>query len=203
MSSVSAAPPRRRAEITVTAAEPHPNGWWGMLLLIATEATLFAVLIATYFYLRFKTPGWPPDGISDPKILKPLVYLGILLLTSVPMQVAFVAARAGRRGLVVANLAAAVLIGGLYLWLQADLLRKNAGSFTPRTDAYGSIYYTLTVGHAAHVFAGLLLNLWLMVHVARRITVYRENGVHAAALYWHAVNALAVAVTLTVLSPSL
>ena len=189
--------------ITVTAAEPRPSGWWGMLLLLATEATLFGVLIATYFYLRFETPGWPPGGIAEPKLLKPLVYTLILLFTSLPMQVAFVAARAGRRGLAVANLVGALLIGGLYLWLQSDLLLKNAESFTPRTNAYGSIYYTLTVGHAAHVFAGLLLNLWLIVHLARRITGYRANGVRAAALYWHAVNALAVVVTLTVLSPSL
>jgi heme/copper-type cytochrome/quinol oxidase subunit 3 len=203
MSVVSGVAPPRRAEITVTAAEPHPTGWWGMLLLIATEATLFGVLTAVYFYLRFKTPAWPPDGIADPKILRPLLYLLILVLTSVPMQIAFLAVRAGRRGLSLANLLAALLVGGLYLWLQSDLLRKNAADFTPRTDAYGSIYYTLTVGHAAHVFAGLLVNVWLIGRISRGITTYRENGVHAAALYWHAVNALAVAVTLTVLSPSL
>jgi heme/copper-type cytochrome/quinol oxidase subunit 3 len=189
--------------ITVTAAEPRPSGWWGMLLLVATEATLFAVLIATYFYLRFKTPDWPPGNIADPKIVRPLVYTLILVFTSVPMQTSFAAARAGRRGLLVANLTGALLIGALYLWLQSDLLLKNAESFTPRSNAYGSIYYTLTVGHAAHVFAGLLLNIWLIARVSQRITVYRENGVHAAALYWHAVNALAVVVTLTVLSPSL
>jgi heme/copper-type cytochrome/quinol oxidase subunit 3 len=174
-----------------------------MLLLIATEATLFGVLIATYFYLRFKTPDWPPGGIAEPKLVRPFAYTAILLFTSVPMQVALVAARAGRRGLTVANLAAAMLIGGLYLWLQSELLSKNAESFTPKTNAYGSIYYTLSVGHAAHVFAGLLVNLWLIARVARRITIYRENGVHAASLYWHAVNLLAVAVTLTLLSPSL
>ena len=39
------------------AADGAPSGWWGMVLLIATEATLFLLLIATYFYLRFKTGG--------------------------------------------------------------------------------------------------------------------------------------------------
>ena len=189
--------------IPVTGAQPRPSGWWGMLLLIATEVTLFGVLIASYFYLRFKSPDWPQGAIAEPKLLKPVVYTLILLFTSIPMQVAFASARAGRRSFVVANLTAAVLIGGLYLWLQSELLLKNAESFTPRTNAYGSIYYTLTVGHAAHVFAGLLLNLWLLARVSRRLTIYRENGIHAAALYWHAVNVLAVAVTITVLSPSL
>ena len=38
-------------------AEParlaRPNGWWGMAIFVATEATLFGTLIGTYFYLRF------------------------------------------------------------------------------------------------------------------------------------------------------
>src|SRR5439155_13472650 len=28
----------------------QPNGWWGMVLLIATEATLFGCLFGSYFY---------------------------------------------------------------------------------------------------------------------------------------------------------
>jgi heme/copper-type cytochrome/quinol oxidase subunit 3 len=190
------------SELVVTRDERRPNGWWGMLLLLATEASLFGTLIATYFYLRFQTPDWPPDGIADPKLLRPLAFTAILVFTSVPMWVATQAAKAGRRGLLRANLLGALAIGALYLWLQSDLLRTNAASFTPRTDAYGSIYYTLQVAHALHVFAGLLLNGWLLSKV-RRLTVYRLFGVRAVALYWHFVNALAVAVVLTILSPSL
>jgi cytochrome c oxidase subunit 3 len=191
------------SDFVVTREEQRPNGWWGMLMLIATEASLFGTLIATYFYLRFQTPDWPPYGIADPKLLRPLAFTAILVLTSVPMWVATQAARAGRRGLLWANLLGAQALGALYLWLQADLLRTNAASFTPRTDAYGSIYYTLQVAHAAHVFAGLLLNGWLLSKIWRRVTVYRLSGVQAVALYWHFVNALAVAVVLTILSPSL
>jgi cytochrome c oxidase subunit III len=189
--------------IVVTRDEPRPNGWWGMLLLVATEASLFGTLIATYFYLRFESVAWPPDGIEDPKLLRPLVFTAILVFTSVPMWVAAQAARAGRRGLLWTNLLAAFALGALYLWLQADLLRKNAVLFTPRTDAYGSIYYTLQVAHAAHIFAGLLLNVWLLSKIWRRVTVYRLFGVQAVAFYWHFVNALAVVVVLTTLSPSL
>lgn len=191
------------SDFVVTREEPRPNGWWGMLMLIATEASLFGTLIATYFYLRFQAPDWPPGEIADPKVLRPLVFTAILVFTSVPMWVATQAAKADRRGLLWANLLAALAIGALYLWFQADLLRENAAHFTPRTDAYGSIYYTLQVAHALHVFAGLLLNGWLLSKIWRRVTVYRLFGVQAVALYWHFVNALAVAVVLTILSPSL
>ena len=63
--------------------------WWGMLLLIATEAALFALLLASYFYVKFQSEGpWPPDGIADPKVFDftKLEYissagLGVLLKT--------------------------------------------------------------------------------------------------------------------------
>jgi cytochrome c oxidase subunit 3 len=173
-----------------------------MLLLIATEASLFGTLIATYFYLRFHTHGWPPGSIEPPQLTRPLLYTLVLVLTSVPMWVATRAARSGRRDVLWLNLLAAAALGALYLWLQADLLRTSAEQFTPRTDAYGSIYYTLQVGHAAHVFVGLLLNAWLLSKVWRGVTLYRLTGVRAVALYWHFVNALAVVVVLTILSPS-
>jgi heme/copper-type cytochrome/quinol oxidase subunit 3 len=189
--------------IRVTEAEPRPNGWWGMLLFLATEATLFFVLLASYFYLRFRTVPWPPDGVPDPKVLGPLVYTFVLVLSSVPMLVASSAARAGRHGLLVVNLLASVLLAGLYLWLQSNLLRDDSLHFTPRMNAYGSIYFTVNVAHAAHVFAGILLNVWLISRVVRRVTLYRLIGVEATALYWHFVNALAVAIVLVIISPSL
>ena len=50
-----------------------PNGVWGIALFIATEATLFGSLIASYFYLRFKPQGWPLGGIEAPKVFKALM----------------------------------------------------------------------------------------------------------------------------------
>ena len=41
--------------------------WWGMLVVIASEATLFGALLGTYSYLRLNTPSWPPDGIPRPR----------------------------------------------------------------------------------------------------------------------------------------
>ena len=31
-----------------------PAGWWGMLMLIASEGTLLMCLVATYWYLRVR-----------------------------------------------------------------------------------------------------------------------------------------------------
>src|SRR5437763_16764632 len=34
--------------------------WWGNVLLLCIETTMFALLVATYFYLRMNFPHWPP-----------------------------------------------------------------------------------------------------------------------------------------------
>ncbi len=84
-------------DFAVTRREPS-LAWWGMAMFIAAEATLFGVMVATYFYLRFKNLQWPPQGIPDPKLAVPLVLLGVLVATSVPMQLALRAAHARRLG---------------------------------------------------------------------------------------------------------
>ena len=73
-----------------------PSGWWGVLLFIATEATLFGLMIASYFYLRFQTAHWPPAGIDKPKVALPLVLTAILVATAVPLLLAVRSARVGR-----------------------------------------------------------------------------------------------------------
>ena len=50
--------------VAVTRARrERPLGWWGMAMFVAAEATLLAVMVATYFYLRFKNLQWPPRGV--------------------------------------------------------------------------------------------------------------------------------------------
>jgi len=50
-----------------------PNAWWGVALLIGTEAALLLSMIASYFYLQSKSHQWPPPGIEHPKVLLPVV----------------------------------------------------------------------------------------------------------------------------------
>ena len=42
----------------------------------------------------------------------------------------------------------------------------------------------------AHVFVGLLFNVWLLWKLARGLTTYRANAVQAIAWYWQFVNVL-------------
>jgi len=181
----------------------QPNGWWGAALLVATDTALFGSIIASYFYLRFQAVEWPPPGIEAPSVALPLALTGALVATSVPMFLAVRFARAGRpRGAWTAILAAATVQAGYLAW-QIVLFTDDFAKFRPTGTAYGSIYYTLLATHHAHVLVGLLIDCWLLARLASGLTNYRVIAVRVGALYWYFVNAIAIAVVLTQLSPSL
>ncbi len=180
-----------------------PNGWWGVALLAATEAAVFGALIASYFYLRFKALEWPPAGIEEPKVALPLALTGALVVTSVPMLLAARAASAGRtRAAWVAILVATAVQAG-YLAVQILLYQEDLSKFSPQDTAYGSIYFTLLMVHHVHVGIGIALCGWLLLRLLFGLTNYRVVAVRVVAVYWYFVNAAAIAVVLTQLSPSL
>jgi heme/copper-type cytochrome/quinol oxidase subunit 3 len=175
---------------------------WGMAMVIASEGTLFGCFIGTYYYLRFKSPHWPPLGTPEPKVVVPLILVGVLLTTSLPMQLA---ANAAKRGAVWATRVLLVLAlfvqSGYFAYEMHDLIDQLAKS-QPTDNAYSSIYYTLLGADHAHVFIGLLLNLWLLWKLKTGLTMYRLNAVQAIAFYWHAVNLLTLVVIGALLSAS-
>jgi heme/copper-type cytochrome/quinol oxidase subunit 3 len=178
------------------------NGIWGMALFITSEATLFGTLLATYFYLQARAGVWPPKGIEAPAAVLPLVLTGALLATSIPMVGAAFAAGRGRRGIAWGLVAAATLVQGGYLAWQVVLYLSDLDKFSPSGTAYGSIYFTLLGADHAHVFVGILFNVWVMARLVTGLTNYRLVTVRAVAFYWVFVTLLTVLVTLTQVSPS-
>lgn len=182
----------------------QPNGWWGVALFLCAEVTLFGTLIGSYFYLDFGAHRWPPAGIKAPSVVLPLVATGVLVATSVPMWLAARSAREGHRWRVQWLIAAALVVQLCYLAAQVLLFRHDYNDFKPQASAYGSIYFTLLAAHHAHVLVGILLNAGVLAFVSLRgLTNYWLIGVRGVALYWYVVNAIAVVVVFTQLSPSL
>ena len=179
------------------------NGSWGVLLLIATELTLFACLIATYFYLRFKDPTWPPPGVPKPDVALPLVLTGILLLSVLPMAGAVRAARASSVRAAWWLVLAATAIQATYLGLQIHLFVDDINRFSPSGSAYGSIYFLLIGLHHAHVAVGLAADAWLLTKLFGGLTNYRLLALRVVSYYWYFVAGLAVPVVITQLYPSL
>jgi cytochrome c oxidase subunit III len=192
------------AALAERARNTWPTGMWAMVLFLCAETTLFGSLIATYFYLDFNAAHWPPLGVERPSVGLPLAATGMLLTTTVPMALASRAARAGATRPTVWLLGVAMLVQCGYFAFQMILFSEDLGRFSPQGSAYGSIYFTLLAAHHAHVLVGILINAALIWWLLRRgLTNYRLIGVRTSALYWYVVSALAVAVVLTQLSPSL
>jgi cytochrome c oxidase subunit III len=191
-----------RAAVALAASQRlgRPAAWWGMMIFVASEATLFGALVGTYFYLRFQAPTWPPDGIPEPRVVVPLILVACLVATSVPMQLASQAAQAGRLAATRLLILAALVVQCGYLAYEVHDFHDQLQTFDITRDAYSSIYYVLLGADHAHVFVGVLFNFWLLWKLARGLTTYRANATQAIAWYWHAVNVITVVVILTLLS---
>ena len=196
---------RSAGEAMVVAARRRgPSvAFWGMAMLVASEATLFGTFIGTYYYLRFTNTQWPPAGTPEPRVVVPLILVGVLATTSLPVQLAAMAARRARLWAARALLVWALVVQCGYLVYEIhdylDQLRRS----TPQDHAYGSIYYTLLGADHVHVAVGILLVVWLLWKLLRGLTMYRLNAVQVVAFYWHAVNLLTLIVIGVLLSATL
>lgn len=171
------------------------SGWWGMVALIATEAALFAYLLFSYFYIAAQSVGpWPPDGA--PKLDLAIAGTIVLLLGSVTMWWGEKGIRAGRQRQLLIGLALSVLLGIAFVGLEGfEWSRKH---FTPASNAYGSLYFTVTGFHLTHVLVGVVM--LVMLFVWTRFGYFgarRHSTVAIAVMYWHFVTAVWVAVFLS------
>ena len=68
---MTAVAPRRRAYPSSHADWPTSRSAGGApSACIATEGTLFALLLFVYFFLRANNHPWPPAGIARPELVK-------------------------------------------------------------------------------------------------------------------------------------
>ncbi|HEX3056247.1 MAG TPA: cbb3-type cytochrome c oxidase subunit I [Gaiellaceae bacterium] len=171
-----------------------PAGRWGMAMVIASEATIMGCFIATFWYLRLRAAHWPPGGIPEPRVVVPLVLAGVLLATSVPIQLASRAVRAGRLAATRAFLLVALVVQAGYFAYEVHDYRDELHAFGIAKNAYSSIYYVLLGADHAHVFIGIVLSAWLLLKLTRGLTAYRLNATVGIAWYWHFVNVLTVLV---------
>jgi heme/copper-type cytochrome/quinol oxidase subunit 3 len=89
--------------------------------------------------------------------------------------------------------------------VQALEFHSNLQKFTFTTNAYGSLFYTITGFHGFHVTVGLLMVGWLLAAALRGSFGYRRHErVRLTAIYWHFVDVVWAAILLCLyLSPRL
>jgi heme/copper-type cytochrome/quinol oxidase subunit 3 len=97
----------------------------------------------------------------------------------------------------------AFIVQSGYLAYELHSYVGDLGDFAPSDHAYGSIYFVLLGADHAHVFLGLLFDIWLALKLARGLTAYRRRATQAIALYWHGVNLITLIVIGVILSARL
>ena len=185
---------------------------------IGSECMLFASLISTYLIYkgRSKVGPFPHEEWLNPMTgqqMKAILNIPItsastfvLLMSSLAMVLALAAVQ--NKNLPKRDLGERIL-GSSQLWLMATavlgltFLGFQAYEFTSfvhegltiRTNLFGSSFFTLTGFHGAHVTVGVI---WLLTLFAidrkRGLGPRDEVNVDIAALYWHFVDVVWIAI---------
>ena len=128
--------------------------------------------------------GIPTEWLEGSPFADYVVPSLILVVAVVPFAWASAAAQRLRPATAQAGLAIGIVLGIGFLVFQYVIVQESLDRFRPTTDAYGSIFYTLTGLHYVHVAAGVLLGLWALARTWRfdRTAVLT---VRVTALYWY------------------
>jgi cytochrome c oxidase subunit 3 len=163
----------------------------GMVLFIASEVMFFGGLFGSYFTIRAAAAEWPPRGTPELKISTAAVLTVILVTSSVWMQFAVWAIRRGDRRKLVFWLTLTLLFGATFLAGQIydyHDLATNEG-LRLSSGVFGSLFYTLTGFHGAHVFGGACFNLVVLLRARQgQFTARHHDTVEMASYYWHFVD---------------
>ena len=171
-----------------TAAFGHRSlVWWATAGLIAIEGTAFALAVASYLYLKGRSPHWPP-AFAPPELLWGTLNTAVLLVSLVPNELT---KRAAER----------FDLARVRLWIVVALVLAVAFNiiriFEFRTlnvwwdqNAYGSIVWLLLGLHTTHILTDFLDSTVLATLVfTGPIDERRFMDVSENAVYWYFVVA--------------
>ena len=172
----------------------------GILLFIVSEVMLFGSFFASYFFLRVvvNPTAWPPHPFELPVAIAGM-NTAILVSSSFTIHYALEAIRKGNKAGMKLGLVLTWILGLTFLFIQINEY-VHLG-FSARTESFGTIFYSLTGLHGAHVFIGLCLL------TAATIRAFRGHfdedpekhlGIEVPGIYWHFVDIMWIVVFFTV-----
>jgi cytochrome c oxidase subunit I+III len=145
--------PRQSGGLDVSSLPSYGFGsrssmWWGTSGVVAIEGMVFALAIASYFYLRSQSLEWP-QGVPPPDLLWGTVNLLILLASTVPNHWTKHAAMA--HDLARVRLGMTICIAFAIAFLVVRILEFRSLNVGWDTNAYGSAVWFILGLHTAHL----------------------------------------------------
>jgi cytochrome c oxidase subunit I+III len=188
--SMDRALPREPADVGRGLALPlYTNGsenvgWWGMLVLLISDAAVLASFAFAYLFLWTAKPvTWPPDGSQMPGFLMPALISAAVIGAYVLFELADRFNQQNRRGATSLSLivTAALALGAIAMgwsWL-------HGLGIDPTRHSYGASVWTLLGYMGLHLAFGAGMALWCLVRLALgMIDAWRCLTLRVCLLFW-------------------
>jgi cytochrome c oxidase subunit 3 len=169
----------------------------GVLLFIASEVMLFGSFFTAYFFIRVVNgEPWPLPPYKLPVFVAGVNTL-ILVTSSFTIHWALQSIKRGHRAGMQAGLVLTMALGTTFLLTQ--ILEYSRVGFSPRSGSFGTIFFSLTGLHGAHVFVGLCLLAMATIRAFRgHFSPEAHRGVELPGIYWHFVDVMWIVVYTTI-----
>jgi cytochrome c oxidase subunit I+III len=187
-------------ELTDYMSGPRSHAWWGTVILILVDATIFACLIFTYFYLW--RDAWPPSGAALPAVSTSIYAIvswivggGLLLWANRALR---------HRQPVVFAISLLAVVALAWIALGSHYVALLSSNVAPDANSYGAVLYTILAWHGLHVVVVTLAIGYTLARLcAGLITHEHRVTFDNTRLLWYCAAAEAIVGVLVVHSPRL
>jgi cytochrome c oxidase subunit III len=158
--------------------------WWGVIGLLCVEGAVFALGIASYFYLRMRYTSWPPTDAGPPDLTMPLINLAVIVASWFPWNaVNKMALRDPNKGRIERQLIYAAVLGVGACVLRFWDFRALNCDWTEHS--YGSIVWALVFLHSMHLVTSTIETVLLAVYVSETEMDNKHRlDLNVNAVYW-------------------
>lgn len=180
--------PEARAALDVSPLPTYAFGhrsvlWWGTMCMIAIEGMAFALVIASYVYVKGRVPHWP-DGVPNPGLFWGTVNTVVMIVSAVPNALTKRAAERFDRDAV--KLWLTICVGFAAAFTVIRFFEFSTLNVRWDTNAYGSVTWVLLGFHTVHVVTDLLDSAVLdLVIFTGPVTESRFVDVSESAFYYY------------------
>ncbi|AKE41593.1 cytochrome C oxidase subunit III [Corynebacterium kutscheri] len=174
----------------------------GTVVFLSQELMFFAGLFAMYFTSRANGVGngsWQ-EGTHHLNVPYALVITVILVSSSFTAQMGVFAAERGDVFGLRKWFGLTIVMGAVFLVGQAyEYYHLVVHGLTIQSSVYGSVFFITTGFHAAHVLAGVLAFVVVLLRVAKaKFTPAQATAAMVVSYYWHFVDVVWIGLFITV-----
>ena len=173
----------------------------GTIVFLAQELMFFAGLFAMYFTSRANgmSAGDWSNQTDHLNVLFGTIITVVLVTSSVTSQLGVFAAEKGDVFGLRKWFTVTIVLGVIFLGLVAfEWTEMVLAGVTPQSSVYGSVFYIITGFHMAHVTAGIIAFIVVMLRVAKaKFTPAQATAAMVTSYYWHFVDVVWIGVFVT------